>query len=86
MGATTKVILILGAGPNIGESIASKFIEGGYKVAVAARSLPNHLSADGRLLKIKVDLIDPTSVPNVFKVTLDHLGPPNVVIYNGTSA
>jgi NAD(P)-dependent dehydrogenase (short-subunit alcohol dehydrogenase family) len=79
---STSVILILGAGPNLGMGIASKFASNSYKVALAARSLPNGISAEG-YLNIKVDLSEPESIPAVFKAVEASMGTPNIVVYNG---
>ena len=77
-----KVILIFGAGANIGRAIASKFADNGYKVALAARSLSTGISNDGSL-NIKADFSDPQAVLEVFERTKQELGPPNIVVYNG---
>ncbi|KAI0185465.1 hypothetical protein EV127DRAFT_441538 [Xylaria flabelliformis] len=77
-----KIILIVGAGPRLGAGIASRFRDGGYKVALAARSLTTGLSAEGTL-EIKIDLSDPTSVPQMFETVKQFWGIPNVVVYNG---
>ena len=77
-----KVVLILGAGPRLGRNIASKFADGGYKVALAARSLDSGVSSDG-FLNIQADLSDPQALLEVFKTTTNTLGAPNIVIYNG---
>ena len=80
--ASGKVILILGAGPRLGASIASKFESNGYKVALAARSVSDGTSPEGRL-HIKCDLSNSLSVPTVFKTVEQSFGFPNVVVYNG---
>lgn len=79
---STPVILIIGAGPNIGAAVAKKFAENGYKVALAARSLSDGVQADG-YLHIKADLSDPENVPRIFREVEKNLGIPNMVIYNG---
>lgn len=79
---STSVILILGAGPRLGKTIASKFASGGYKVALAARSLPDGISAEG-YLNVRVDLSAPESIPAVFKAVEKSMGIPNIVVYNG---
>ena len=79
---STSVILILGAGPRLGKTIASKFASGGYEVALAARSLSDGISAEG-YLNVKVDLAAPESIPAVFKAVEKSMGIPNIVVYNG---
>jgi NAD(P)-dependent dehydrogenase (short-subunit alcohol dehydrogenase family) len=80
---TSQVVLVLGAGANIGKSIAQKFANTGFKVAIASRSL------DPELVKTvnsshKVDFSNPASVKDLFASVKAELGVPNVVIYNGT--
>ena len=77
-----RVVLIFGAGPNLGKAIASKFSASGYGVALAARSLSTGLASDG-FLNVHADMSDPSAVPQVFQMTTDTFGPPNIVIYNG---
>ncbi|KAH8163710.1 hypothetical protein CIB48_g4548 [Xylaria polymorpha] len=79
--SSEKIILIVGAGPRVGRGIASRFRAGGYKVALAARSLTTGLSAEGTL-EIKIDLADPTSVPQIFETVKQFWGFPSVVVYN----
>ena len=81
--ASTKVILILGAGSRLGKAVASKFASNGYKVAVAARSISDGISPEG-FLNIKIDLSDPTSVPKAFEAVEKSIGLPNIVVYNGS--
>jgi len=49
MPSTSPVILILGAGPNIGQAVARTFASKGYKVALASRSLKEADSTDNQL-------------------------------------
>jgi NADP-dependent 3-hydroxy acid dehydrogenase YdfG len=39
MTANIPIILILGAGPNIGQAVARTFASKGYKIALAARAI-----------------------------------------------
>lgn len=82
MAGISPVILILGAGPNIGQTVARTFALKGYKVAVASRSLNEADSTDGQL-NIKSDFANTDDVVNAFKKVKDVLGIPSVVIYNG---
>jgi NAD(P)-dependent dehydrogenase (short-subunit alcohol dehydrogenase family) len=80
----SPVLLILGAGPRIGQSVANAFAAKGYRVAVAARSLsPENSTADK--LFIKADLSDPASISDIFAKVKELFGPPSVVVYNGSS-
>ncbi|KAF2416132.1 NAD(P)-binding protein [Tothia fuscella] len=78
------VLLVLGAGANIGKAIASKFSSAGYKVALAARSIPDGTTPEGHF-GIKVDLNDPSSISSVFAKVKSELGTPNTIIYNAAN-
>jgi len=82
MPDTSPVILIVGAGSNIGHHVARAFAAKGYKVALAARRIKE---ADNNADQINIpsDLSDPSSVVNVFSKVKSLLGVPSVVIYNG---
>jgi NAD(P)-dependent dehydrogenase (short-subunit alcohol dehydrogenase family) len=79
---SSPVILILGAGPKIGQSVAGAFAAKGYKVAVAARSIENGIGDNG-YLGIKLDLSVPANVESAFTTVTEKLGIPSVVVYNG---
>jgi NAD(P)-dependent dehydrogenase (short-subunit alcohol dehydrogenase family) len=78
------VLLLLGAGSNIGKALASKFSAAGYSIALAARSIPDGTTPEGHL-GIKVDLSKPESVATVFEKVKSALGTPNTVIYNAAA-
>lgn len=82
MTTTSPVILIFGAGPNIGQAVARTFASKGYKVALAARSLREADSTD-KQLNITSDLANPDDVLNAFTKVNKELGIPSVVVYNG---
>ncbi|EXJ73333.1 uncharacterized protein A1O5_03093 [Cladophialophora psammophila CBS 110553] len=76
-----KIILILGAGPNIGAALAKAFSAKGYQVASASRTPPKN--NDGAALHIPVDLTKPDTVPGVFERVRKELGGEvGVVVYN----
>ena len=80
--AASKVILILGAGANVGASIAKKFASHGYKVAVTNRG---NTKLDESYLTIKADLSQPGNVKHVFATVEKEYGiSPGVIVYNGT--
>lgn len=87
MSSTKPVLLILGSGANIGQSVARTFSAKGYQVAATSRSekpTQNGAPADGIDLHIKSDLADPRTVPGVFQQVRETLGQaPSVVVYNG---
>jgi len=78
----SKVVLILGAGANIGKSTAAVFASNGYKLALAARSLKPEDSTANQL-HIKADFSDPSSIAKIFEDVKAKFGAPSVVIYNG---
>lgn len=80
--AASKIVLVLGAGGNVGASIATLFAKQNYRVALAARSLQDSTNSSGHL-NIRADLGDEKSVNAAFDKTIAHFGPPNVVVYNG---
>jgi len=81
MPAKSPVILILGAGANIGQAVARTFASKGYKVAIAARSLKEADSTDNQL-NIPSDFSKTDDVVNAFTKVNKVFGIPSVVIYN----
>ena len=82
MIANIPIILILGAGPNIGQAVARIFASKGYKVALAARSVKEADNSDN-LLNIPSDFSKTEDVVNAFDQTKKTFGIPSVVVYNG---
>lgn len=76
------VVLILGAGPNIGSYVARTFAAKGYKVALSSRSAREDDSTTP-FLNVRGDMSDPTSVRDIFAKVKEVLGQPSVVVYNG---
>jgi NAD(P)-dependent dehydrogenase (short-subunit alcohol dehydrogenase family) len=75
-----NIILVLGAGPNVGLHVAKYFGEKGFKTAaVSTEEVRNTVD-----LTIKADLEDPSVVKAIFDEVKATLGVPNVIIYNGT--
>ncbi|KAF2736415.1 NAD(P)-binding protein [Polyplosphaeria fusca] len=80
------IILIFGAGPNIGRSVTELFISKGYRVAlVSRRPQTSSESENADVWRFQRDLSNPETVPDVFKQLEAKWGIPNVVIYNGVS-
>ncbi|KAK0125622.1 hypothetical protein ONS96_009458 [Cadophora gregata f. sp. sojae] len=80
--ATKPVILILGAGPRIGASLATHFSTASYSIALASRHGTNTLLPSGHL-SLLADFSTPSSIPTLFATVKKHFSsPPNVVIYN----
>ena len=78
----SNIILILGAGPNVGFSLLKLFSAKGFKTAIASRSPKAELSAATDLV-VKADFEAPSSIKAVFNEVMEKLGVPNVVVYNG---
>jgi NAD(P)-dependent dehydrogenase (short-subunit alcohol dehydrogenase family) len=84
MPGTSPIILILGAGPNIGKAVTQIFASNGYKIALAARSLKETDSTDNQL-NIATDLANTDDVVKAFEKVNKVFGIPSVVVYNGRS-
>lgn len=84
-GAPSPVLLILGAGANIGAHLARSFAAKGYRVALTSRTSRDQETNSNGDLHLQSDLADPGSVAGVFAKVRDLLGPPSVVVYNGES-
>ncbi|KAI1170582.1 NAD(P)-binding protein [Nemania sp. FL0916] len=79
---SAPTILILGAGPRVGASVAEKFSHSGYNVAVVSRKGTNSKNKKG-YLSLKADFRDPKSIPALFEaVEAEFKSPPSVVVYN----
>ncbi|KAH8817390.1 putative short-chain dehydrogenase [Xylogone sp. PMI_703] len=77
------ILLVLGAGNNVGASTASFFAKQGYRVALVSRSIspkdyPEHLT-------IKADLADVEAIKGAFEQVRRELGDPNVVLHNAAA-
>ena len=81
MCSTHPIILILGAGANVGDHVTRAFSAKGYKVALASRKLKEESTANG--VNVQGDLSDPEAVPRIFSKVKELLGIPSVVVYNG---
>ncbi|CAM1508944.1 Fc.00g026830.m01.CDS01 [Cosmosporella sp. VM-42] len=83
--AANPVVLILGAGPRIGASVAEKFSSSGYKVAVVSRKGTGTKNAEG-ILSLQADFTKPDSIPPLFEaVKTEFSASPSVVIYNAAA-
>lgn len=79
---SSPVVLILGAGANVGLSVSKKFAAEGWKVAAVARTIKDDIKANSALT-LSADFADPESITRVFDEVEAKLGTPNVVVYNG---
>ncbi|KAF4947793.1 hypothetical protein FGADI_10126 [Fusarium gaditjirri] len=85
MAAKSPIVLILGSGPNIGQSVARKFASQGFRVVIASRSQKEADSTD-KQLNIKTDLTKPLEVTDAFSKVKTTFGTPSVVVYNASAA
>jgi len=77
------IILILGAGSNVGSSVAKAFAAKGYAVALAARRLKASDNTPDTI-NITSDFSDPAAVTLAFETVKKEFGSaPSVVVYNG---
>lgn len=87
----TNVLVIVGAGPGLGASMAMRFAEGGWAVGLVARReevanacvaalAPSGVPTHG----VIADVVDPRSVDAALDEICDALGVPNVVVYNAS--
>src|SRR5215831_19059221 len=82
---TGPVCLISGVGPGTGSALARKFAEGGYRVALLARSEARLAALEKELPNTKgylCDVSDPAQVEAVASAIECDLGNPGVVIHN----
>jgi NAD(P)-dependent dehydrogenase (short-subunit alcohol dehydrogenase family) len=79
----TKTLLVAGAGPGLGKSVAKRFAHEGYAVALAARN-PERLSRLASELSaaaFPADLSSESEVANLFKQVETRLGPIEAVAF-----
>src|ERR1700678_2809237 len=82
---TAPVCLISGVGPGTGSALAKRFSEGGYRVALLARSEERLAALEKQLANAKgyrCDVSDPAQIEAVASAVEHDLGNPGVVIHN----
>jgi NAD(P)-dependent dehydrogenase (short-subunit alcohol dehydrogenase family) len=82
---TAPVCLISGVGPGTGSALARRFAEGGYRVALLARSEGRLAALEKELPNAKgyrCDVSDPAQVEAAASAVERDLGGPGVVIHN----
>ena len=83
--APQPIILILGAGPRIGASVAEVFASQGYQVVVASRKGTGSKDAKG-FLSLQADFSKPESIPALFEaINSEFHVAPSVVVYNAAA-
>lgn len=73
MSTVPAVVLVLGAGANVGQSPARACAAEGYKVALTARRL-KEIDSTAEQLHIPADLSDPKTVVEVFSTVKGEAG------------
>lgn len=76
-----KILLLLGAGANVGTAAVKMFHGAGYKVVSVARTIRPEVKAYSDLV-LTADFSDASSIQGIFDKTEKEIGVPNVVIYN----
>lgn len=78
--------IITGVGPGTGSAIARRFHEGGFRVAMLARSEPRLLALAQELpgaMAVPCDVTDPTKLVEALdRIEQEVGGPPQVVVHN----
>lgn len=76
-------IFIIGAGPGVGQAVALKFKQEGWKVALGSRSPKVDEVKSHGFFPVEIDITKEESIAAAFKIVEKELGaPPNVVVYN----
>lgn len=79
MSETSRLAIVLGAGPGLGVALMRRFREGGYQVVGFVRSKP----ADKQNLDIRqLDFTDAKRAHEEVRTLIAEYGPPKVVIHN----
>lgn len=82
MPSTTPVLLLLGYGANVGQSVARSFAAKGYKVALTSRKADSKDDTANQI-SVAADLSKPESIAGIFSKVKASIGTPSVVVYNG---
>jgi NAD(P)-dependent dehydrogenase (short-subunit alcohol dehydrogenase family) len=89
MSATSKVAVVVGVGPGLGQALAVRFARGGFRVALVARRDESVRTtqaaidgAGGSARTFLTDASDEQSVRNTFRRIHEDLGPSEVLLYN----
>lgn len=81
---STRIAFIIGAGSNVGRSVALKLKAEGYKVAVGSRNPDIAEAKKNGFLPVTVDISNISAIDQGFKAVQESYGgPPNVVVFNG---
>lgn len=82
-----RTALIVGAGPGISASVARALSAAGLEVGLAARNVEKltPLAEELAAKTFAVDASDPAAVERLFEEADEHLGEPDVVVYNASA-
>jgi short-subunit dehydrogenase len=78
------VAFIIGAGSNVGFTVARRFLKEGYKVAVGSRKPDVDDAHKIGFVPVTIDVSEQATITAAFTEVEKELGPANVVVYNGT--
>ncbi|KAB7530270.1 SDR family NAD(P)-dependent oxidoreductase [Flagellimonas olearia] len=85
----TKTILIIGAGPRVGLSTASKFFKEGFKILLISRDgsrlerMKKDISGNGQVVSVyEADVADSNTLLNTFKEIISAHGTIDAILYN----
>lgn len=84
-----KTCLITGVGPGTGTALVKRFVEGGYKVAMLARSADRLQALQGSLgdaYPYVCDVSDPEALAATFANIKADLGAPSIIVHNAVAA
>jgi NAD(P)-dependent dehydrogenase (short-subunit alcohol dehydrogenase family) len=89
MASEAKTAAIVGVGPGLGRAVALRFAQGGFAVALMARSEEASSSVRGEITSgggsarsFACDASDEASVRSAFARVREELGDPEVLVYN----
>ncbi|MBC7999551.1 MAG: SDR family NAD(P)-dependent oxidoreductase [Leptolyngbya sp.] len=87
----SKVCVLVGAGPGVGHSVAKKFLDKGYSIALMARSAEKLTAMKNQLGEANVstwtvDVSDSESLLNAMSSVAKQHGSPEILVFNAYSA
>ena len=89
MSHSDKVALITGVGPGTGKAIVERFADGGYDVAMLARTgdrLETISKAESKAHPFVCDVTDLPALTDTFAAVHATLGAPSVIVHNAVDA
>ena len=78
----SKVLLLYGAGANVGAAVLKKFAANGWKTAAVVRTMKDEYKNSADLV-LQVDFAKTGEIQKAYSDVESKLGTPNVVVYNG---